>query len=130
MFTVANQGLANPGYDPKVSTDDELLRRTAEIDARLAFMGRVGGSSDAIAQLQAMRAAIDFERRERAFMDWWTIREHNPVVVETDPGLANKEFAVLPETPQPMPSNRPRPTRKDAPAVPVPTRANRPTSNG
>lgn len=113
----------NPGFDPKTMSDDELLRRVQELDQKIGWVARFGGSFEVLQQMQAIRALIDNERRERVVQEVWSMRLRNPdpVVIETDPDLRAKE---QPEPEPEAPIMRPRPTRRPITpsSVPIPTR--------
>jgi len=114
--------------DLKTATDDELVKRMHEIDARLATMTRIGGTSLAVTQLQNLRNVILQERQERAFYEVIGEYDQNPVVLETDPDLAALSIPTTApvDVNTPAQTNRPRPSRRSSP-VPIPTRTNRPS---
>lgn len=113
----------SPSFDPKTMSDDELVRRVQELDQKMGWMTRFGGSMEALQQMQAIRALIDTERRERVVQEIWSMRLRNPdpVMIETDPDLRAKE---QPEPEPELPLVRPRPTRRpiQPSTVPMPTR--------
>lgn len=110
------------GFDPAGMSDDELLHKTTELQARLVWASRFGGS-DMVSALQQYLYAIEFERNERINRMLQKQREAMfPPIIETDPELAMQHRDdVQPETKKKINSQH-------KPRVVI-TRSARPTEN-
>ena len=76
-----------PGFEPRTMSDDQLLERTIELTNKIIWASKFT-SCDAVEPLQRMLEMIGSERRERQFMENWTLVA--PVLgetIESDPSL-------------------------------------------
>lgn len=79
-----------PGFDPKVFTDEELLKKSSEIMRKIAWSSRY--STNMLGALQTMQLMIDNERRERMMMEHWkNIEPYMSATIESDPDLKPKD---------------------------------------
>lgn len=111
-----------PGFDPRSMTDDELLRRQEDLEARLNYAARSGGAGEMFAQLRAMLDSIEHTRRERMFLEMaGSGGTADPVVIETDPSLRPRQ----PEADAAPHAIRHTPARRTTP-IAVPRATERP----
>ena len=108
------------GFDPKAMSDEELMHKQVELQGKLVWAGRFGGS-DTITRLQELIYAIEFERQERAFGYMWKQQQAIfPDVIETDPDLAKQHQKEVED------ADRPKVAQQNRPRVVI-TRTDRPT---
>lgn len=98
------------GFDPASMSDDELLTKQLELQAKLVWASRFGGS-DLVSSIQTILASIEFERMERVVRMGQKMRDQMfPPVIETDPELAamDKPKEPKPDAGRITPAARPR----------------------
>jgi hypothetical protein len=81
------------GFDAKCLSDDQLFTKQLELTRQKAIVNRIGRFESAN-QIELMIQAIEYERRERMFMDRAKMQPASPVVIETDPSMREQEAAV------------------------------------
>lgn len=107
-----------PGLDLSSMSDEQLFERESEIHRKMMFASRFT-SGQAVAQFQAILAAIANERRERMMRKVFELRKAAfPEVIESDPDLRPAKETQRGPVERPS-SPRARPT--------VVRRTNRPT---
>jgi hypothetical protein len=97
------------GFDPRTLTDDELLHKTMELQAKIVYASRFS-SSGLLGNLQQILQAIEFERQERfarrVFND---MQSQMPDSIESDPDLATaNQDKAQPDRGKIVPQPRPR----------------------
>lgn len=109
------------GFDAKILSNDELFNKQIELISKKTLAHRMG-RADAVNQLDLFIQAIDMERRERMFLDTWKAQPSSPVLLETDPQLAERDVAQeeirAPKITQPGRPSR-RPIRSASPVLPT-----------
>jgi hypothetical protein len=81
------------GFDPKCLSDDQLFTKQVELTKRKILATRIG-QADAANQLEILIQAIEYERRERMFLDRVKQIPTSPIVIETDPELREQAIAI------------------------------------
>lgn len=108
------------GFDPKCLSDDQLFTKQVDLTRRKILAERVGHAS-AANQIEIYIQAIEYERRERMFLDRAKQQPPSSVVIETDPEMREEEIAADEGKPQntvqPGRSNR-RAIRTSTPRLP------------
>ncbi len=97
-----------PGFDPKTLSDEQLYEKSLELSHKINWAVRFSsGGADMLIQMQQ---AIDYERRERQFMENWKIMApHLNDTIETEPDLRQNEDAPkLGKDKSPAQRRRPR----------------------
>ena len=84
------------GFDAKCLSDDQLFTKQLELTRQKAIVNRIG-RFESVNQIEIMIQAIEYERRERMFLDRVKMQPASPVVIETDPTMREQE-AVIEET--------------------------------
>lgn len=97
------------GFDPKSLSDDELLNKTTELRAKIVYASRFS-SSGLLYSLQGVLQSIEFEYQERMARRVFELQQNTlPDVIESDPGLAEKNPDSIKPTPgKTVPTIRPR----------------------
>lgn len=83
-----------PGFDPKTFSDDQIVKKMQDLNQRISYASRFSASFELVAQLQNLIAALDFERRERAYREAYDMRDAMlPDIIETDPEMREESNA-------------------------------------
>ena len=97
-------------FDAKCLNDEQLFTQQVELSRRRIQAARIG-QIDAANQIEILIQAIEYERRERMFLDRVKQLPTSPILIETDPDMRAQEI-VDAETNTPKPAQPQRPVRR------------------
>ena len=103
-----------PGFDPSVYSDDQILNKIADLNARLSF-AEAFMSNNGSDMMIAMVEALQNEYQERRFLESWKKSKSNRVI-ETEPDLKSDKAEERKDRPKKIKINIP--IRTDKPVVP------------